>query len=205
MNKLWTLVWIIGVGLSIVPETAWAAAADIVILPDCSFKLSVQTTADKSTLWRLWSDVEHWKKFDTLLTYSYLVENTKFETGAIGYLKAKGAPKTRFELIEVNQSVSFIESLKLPLFQTIELQRYFEVSDNGETIFTHEVNFKGGLRFIMYALLARTFKKELVKVMTNLKEVAESEELQQSVSGTQGIDDLLGTGPDQGIDRTDRL
>ena len=35
----------------------------------------------------------------------------------------------------------------------------------------------------MYALLAGTFRKELVKVMGNLKDVAESEELQESTTG----------------------
>lgn len=151
-------------------------AAEVIELPNCSLKLSVETSAKKSTIWRLWSDVENWKKFDTILEYSFLTDNAEFKRGAIGYLKAKGAPKTKFVLIEVNESVSFIESLKVPLWQSIDLQRYFEVNENGTTIFTHEVNFKGGLRHIYYALLSGTFKKELKHVMTNLKEVAEEEE-----------------------------
>jgi len=168
--------------MGVVTSLVWLSAAedvdDVVALPNYSLKYSVETTAKKSTIWRLWSDVENWKKFDTILKYSYLTDNAKFEVGAVGYLKAKGAPKTKFELIEVNESVSFIESLKIPLWQTIELQRYFEVNEDGLTTFTHEVNFKGGLRLVMYALLAGTFKKELKHVMTNLKEVAEAEELQ---------------------------
>jgi len=180
MKKTVALMLAIGISIAIVPETARAEDEGVVILPDCSFKLSVQTTARKSTVWRLWADVENWKEFDTLLKYSYLKDNADFEVGAVGYLKAKGAPKTKFELVEVNESVSFTESLKLPLFQTIELQRYFEVNEDGSTTFTHEVNFKGGLRRVMYALLAGTFKKELLKVMGNLKDLAESEELEES-------------------------
>lgn len=178
MKKMLALIVAIGAGATIFPALAHAADDGVVVLPNCSLKLSVETTASKSTVWGLWSDVGNWKKFDTLLEYSYLAENTRFEEGAVGYLKAKGAPKTRFVLVDVNESVSFVESLKIPLFQTIELQRYFEVNENGRTTFTHEVNFKGGLRYIMYALLAGTFRKELVKVMGNLKEVAENEELQ---------------------------
>ena len=183
MKKILALIFTIGIGVSIIPTAAQGDEDGVVVLPNCSLKLSVDTTAKKSTLWRLWSDVENWKKFDTILEYSYLVDNANFEVGAVGYLKAKGAPKTKFELVEVNESVSFIESLKLPFFQTVELQRYFEVNNNGGTTFTHEVNFKGGLRYIMYALLAGTFRKELVKVMGNLKDVAESEELQESTTG----------------------
>lgn len=185
MKKILTLTVVIGAAASIIPAITQGADDGVVVLPNCSLKLSVHTTASKSTLWRLWSDVGNWNKFDTLLEYSYLVDNTKFEVGAVGYLKAKGAPKTRFVLVEVNESVSFIESLKIPLYQTIELQRYFEVNEDGGTTFTHEVNFKGGLRYIMYALLAGTFRKELAKVMGNLKDLAESEEQQESVAGAK--------------------
>ena len=48
-----------------------------------------------------------------------------FKSGVIGYLIAKSAPKIKFEQIEVNEAVSFIESLKIPLWQIIELHRYF--------------------------------------------------------------------------------
>lgn len=151
------------------------AESDVIELPNCSLKYSVETTADKSTIWRLWTDVSNWNKFDTLLEYSYLNGNADFVVGSTGYLKAKGAPKTKFELVEINEGVSFIESLKIPLWQTIELQRYFETDQNGNTVFTHEVNFKGPLRYLMYSILKRTFKKELKLVMGRLKNVAEEE------------------------------
>ncbi len=161
-------------------STMSIASNEVEVLPNCSLKLAVETTASKETIWRLWSDVENWKKFDTILQYSYLKDNAEFTEGAIGYLKAKGAPKTKFELIEVNDGVSFIEELKVPLYQTIKLQRYFEENENGLTTFVHEVNFRGGLRHIYYALLAGTFKKELGVVMGNLKKVAEEEERQDN-------------------------
>ena len=157
-------------------STSTLASNEVEILPNCSLKLAVETTASKETIWRLWSDVENWQKFDTILQYSYLENDAEFTKGAIGYLKAKGAPKTKFELIEVDEGVSFIEELKVPLYQTIKLQRYFEENQNGLTTFDHEVNFRGGLRHIYYALLAGTFKKELGVVMGNLKKVAEAEE-----------------------------
>lgn len=152
-------------------------ASEIITLPDYSFKYSAITTASKATIWRLWSDVEHWKDFDVRLEYSHLVGEKKFEVGAIGYLKGKHAPKTKFELIEVHEGVSFIESLKIPLYQTIELKRYFEKSEDGRVIFTHEVNFKGSLRALMYVLLSGPFKKDLKLVVERLKTVAESNEL----------------------------
>ena len=111
-----------------------------------------------------------------MLEYSYLDEGYEFELGATGVIKADGARKTRFRLTEVNQGVSFTETLYVPLYQRIELKRYFEKTPNGETVFTHEVVFKGRLRFVIYAAAASSFKKELPLVMGRLRDVAESQE-----------------------------
>jgi len=152
--------------LSLCFYTLPALAADsdepeVQVLGGYRLKYSVKTSADKSTIWRLWSDVEHWKKFDTLLEYSYLDDGYEFEQGATGVIKADGASKTRFKLTEVVDGVSFVEKLHVPLYQSIELKRYFEESEQGATIFTHEVVFKGRLRFLIYAVAASTFKSEL--------------------------------------------
>lgn len=146
------------------------------VLTAYRLKYSVETIAQKSTIWRLWSDVERWKAFDTLLEYSRLDQGQVFELGATGVIKAEGASETRFKLTEVTHGVSFTETLFVPLFQNIELKRYFEKSTNGKTIFTHEVVFKGRLRFLIYAAAANSFKRELPLVMRRLKDVAESEE-----------------------------
>ena len=149
---------------------------EVQVLDGYRLKYSVATTAEQSTIWSLWADVENWNKFDTLLEYSYLDEGYEFELGATGVIKADGARKTRFRLTEVNQGVSFTETLYVPLYQRIELKRYFEKTSNGETIFTHEVVFKGRLRFVIYAAAASSFKKELPLVMGRLRDVAESQE-----------------------------
>ncbi len=132
--------------------------------------------AKQETLWRLWADVENWKKFDTLLQYSYLKDPKVFEKGAIGYVKASGAPKTKFKITRYKEGYYFTEKLYLPFYNSLDLQRYFEKSDIGETIFTHEVNFKGPLTGILFFFLNKSFKKELPLVMNRLKQVAEDEE-----------------------------
>ena len=126
----------------------WGAELDsdeVIDLPGLSFKYSIETSAQESTIWRLWTDVKNWKKFDTLLEYSYLDEGITFGEGAIGYLKAEGAPRTTFEIINVNGTESFTVHLRLPLYQTINQHRYFENNNSGGTTFTHEVSFKGAL------------------------------------------------------------
>ena len=164
--------------LSILMANQMAFASEVVSLGSCAYKLSVATSASKKTVWRLWDDVENWKKYDTILEYSYLVDDALFVAGAVGYVKARGAPKTKFELLEVNPGVSFVESLKLPLFSSLLLKRRFEASKKGTTIFTHEVEFKGSAKYLMCLIMARTFKKELPRVMHNLRDLAEAQEAQ---------------------------
>ncbi len=86
--------------------------------------------------------------------------------------------RTRFVLKEVNQGISFTETLFVPLYQQIELKSYvlaIPASDTqkAHTLFTHEVVFKGRLRFLIYVAVAPSFKKELPLVMQRLRKLAE--------------------------------
>jgi len=154
-----------------------ALASNVEELGNYSMKLSVKTTASKESIWQLWEEVENWKSFDERLEYSYLIgEEAKFEAGVSGYLKGQGAPKTPFVITEMISGTSFTEVLKLPLWQTIHLKRYFEKSDKDETIFTHEVVFRGGLKSLYYCLLSGPFKEDLTKVMGKMKQLAEQSE-----------------------------
>ena len=165
-----------------VASASQPAVQDVERLPNYSFKLSVATSANKATIWRLWSDVENWNTYDTILQYSYLLDDANFVAGAEGFVKAKGAPKTKFELIEVQAPLGFVERLKIPLYQAIELRRYFEPDAQGKTVFTHEVNFRGSLRWLAHALLGNNFRHETVRVMTRLRDLAERQEREASMA-----------------------
>jgi len=164
--------------LALLAMSVFASESSIVSTGKCSYSLTLTTTASRDTIWELWHDVENWKSYDTVLQYSYLVDDADFEVGAIGYVKARGAPKTKFELVEVDFGHSFIESLKLPLWSRLELKRRVVKIDDATVAFTHEVDFKGRFKGVMYFLLAKRFKKDLKMVMTNMKELAESPKLE---------------------------
>lgn len=151
------------------------AAEEVETLKNYTLRHSVTTTAQPETIWQLWQDVENWKQFDTLLEYSHLDTDKQFQTGATGVIKARGNRKTYFQLLDVKPGVSFTEKLYVPLWQTIDLKRHVKRNPKGQTVFTHEVVFKGRLRFLVYAAAAKTFKKELPLVMNRLKEVAEKQ------------------------------
>lgn len=153
---------------------AQAVTGEIINLPGYSFKYSVETSASRSTIWRLWTEVENWKAFDTALEYSYLEEGTEFGEGARGYLNAEGAPEVSFEIVDYSENKSFTVQLNIPLYQTIQQLRYFELDSNGKTIFTHEVNFAGGLSPVVYLFLQKIYKRETQLVVEQLKLLAES-------------------------------
>jgi len=146
---------------------------EIVQIDACTYSLTLSTRARKKTIWKLWEDVENWKDYDTIIEYSYLQDDADFEAGAKGFVKTDGAPRTRFEITAVDHGNSFVESLKLPLWSTLELKRYVSKNNDDETVFTHEVEFKGLMKHAYYLLLAKTFKKELPLVMGRMKALAE--------------------------------
>ena len=111
--------------------------SQIISTGKCSYSLTLTTSASKEVIWQLWEDVENWKSYDTVLTYSYLQEGSSF-------------------------------------WNTIELKRRVEIVGEGKVEFTHEVDFKGPLKGLMYSLLAKRFKKDLKMVMVNMKDIAEA-------------------------------
>lgn len=148
---------------------------EIVDLPGFAFKYSTQTSASKEAIWRLWSDVEYWEKFDVALEYAYLQDSTAFAEGAQGYLKAEGAPRVGFTIEQLIQGESFTVNLRIPLYQAIKQQRYFEPSETGSTVFTHEVIFSGGLSPLVYLFLQGNYKRETQSVVQRLKSLAEAQ------------------------------
>jgi len=171
---------IVGFVLLILALNLYAEKHAIVPTGPCSYSLTIEAKASQEIIWSLWENVEDWKSYDTIVKYSYLKAPGIFENGAIGYVKTKSAPKTRFELIEVDKGNSFTESLKLPLWNSLELKRKVVFIDETTSEFTHEVEFKGPLKSVMYLFLAKTFKKELPLVMGRMKALAE---LKQSKEG----------------------
>lgn len=169
------IIWLVLMVLMSNNVSAQNIPSDVQEIDDYILKYSIETNARTDKIWSLWTDVQQWKRFDTLLEYAYLTQNTPMTLGSVGYLKAQGGIKTKFEVIQMQSNKSLVLSLKLPFYQVIELHRYVELSSPEKNIISHEVHFKGALRSMYYAMLSRTFKKELQLVMGRLKVVAENE------------------------------
>ena len=135
------------------------------------FSHTLGTSASPEKIWAIWTDVEHWSRWDTELQYAYI--NGPFELGAIGKLTPKRGRISTFRISQFNAGNSYTFMLRLP-FCSLNVHRYL-VSREGITYFTHEVSFRGLLAFIFGLLLGRQFKAALPSVMDNVKSIAEAE------------------------------
>ncbi|NEQ46569.1 MAG: polyketide cyclase [Leptolyngbya sp. SIOISBB] len=135
------------------------------------FRHTVETFATPEKIWAIWTDVEHWPRWDTELQEAFL--NGPFELGAMGKLTPKRGRVSTFRISQFNLGTSYTFTVRLPLC-TLNVHRYL-VSRAGTTYFTHEVSFRGLLAFIFGLFLGRQFKAALPDVMNRVKRIAETE------------------------------
>lgn len=133
------------------------------------FSHTLKTSASQEKIWAIWTDVEHWSKWDTELSDSRL-ENA-FVLGAVGKLTPKAGRVSSFRISQLSTGKSYTFTLKLPLCK-LNVYRHLHSQSDG-TYFTHEVSFQGLLAFLFGLLLGRRFRIVLPSVMENIKRIAE--------------------------------
>jgi hypothetical protein len=89
--------------------------------------------------------------------------------------KADEAPRVSFEIEPLKPAESFTVNLRTPFYQAIKQQRYFESSETGSTVFTHEVKFSGGLSLLVYLFLQSNYKRETQSIVQRLKSLAKAQ------------------------------
>ena len=66
---------------------------------DQHFWYSMETTASAAEIWSIWTDVPHWKNWDTGLQDAHV--NGTFDLNATGVIIALGARKSKFKIVEL--------------------------------------------------------------------------------------------------------
>ena len=90
-----------------------------------------------------------------------------------GWLKPKGGPKVKFELLDVQENKRFHDRSYLPL---THLDFIHTLERDGEfTIVTHEVKMKGLLTFIFSKVIGSGIKKDMPDAVAKLVEIAEKQ------------------------------
>jgi len=134
------------------------------------FWYSLETTASPETIWSIWTDVPNWKDWDTGLKDATIKD--EFALGSKGVIISLENRKSKFKVVEFTQGNSYTYKTKLPL-GSIYVKRYL-TSENGKTVFTHEVWFKGLTGGIFAKSFGEKFRKMLPNVLGRIKEIAES-------------------------------
>ena len=134
-------------------------------------KHSIKTKAKPEAIWALWSKIETWP------TWDHGIEGGKvdgpFVAGARGWLKPKGGPKVKFQLLDVQENKHFHDRSFLPL---THLDFIHTVEREGEnTIVTHQVEMNGLLTFIFSRVIGTGIKHDLPAAMEKLIEMAEKQ------------------------------
>jgi len=130
---------------------------------------TLETTADPSDIWSIWTNVNQWKTWDSGLKDAMM--NEAFQLNAKGEIISLEGRKSKFKIVEIEEGVSYTFKTNLPL-GGLYVKRYLS-QKNGLNYFTHEVWFKGLTSGIFAKMFGTKFKEMLPEVMANIQEIAE--------------------------------
>ena len=134
------------------------------------FWYSLETSASPEIIWAIWTDVSNWKNWDTGLKDASMKED--FQLSSKGIIISLENRKSKFKVVEFIEGQSYTIKTKLPL-GSLYVKRFL-TQENGKTMFTHEVWFKGLTKGIFAKAFGAKFRKLLPDVLRNIKTIAES-------------------------------
>lgn len=137
-----------------------------------SIKHSVAINSSAREIFAIYADASSWAQWDPDIEDAQM--DGEFTTGATGWIKPKGAPKTRTHVVELTEPYSFSVESKLPLC-TMLFTHQLEESGQ-QTTATHAVHFKGLLAPLYSRLIGGKIKSGIDGTMQGLKNYAEKRE-----------------------------
>jgi uncharacterized protein YndB with AHSA1/START domain len=137
-----------------------------------SCEYTTETKASSKAVWRLWTDVSNWKRWDSEVLWSRL--EGPFAVGTRGVLKPKHGPQAKFVLSEVQEELRFVDQTKVA-GTTLTFIHELQPTPNG-TKMTHRVEITGLLAPVLGATLGRQLKAGLPSAVQNLAQLAENDE-----------------------------
>ncbi len=124
-------------------------------------KHTVETKAAPIQIWKLWEDVENWKKWDTNIDFSRI--DGPFQTGTTGCTKFLGNPPFKTLLSQVEPLKLVVQETYLSYATAICYQSMSQVE--GITRVTFQVEIRGPMSFLYAFLLGRSIKKKIPREM----------------------------------------
>ena len=99
---------------------------------------TIETSAEPSQIWSIWTNVSQWKVWDSGLKDASMSQ--EFKLKARGVIISLENRKSKFKIVEYKEGVSYTLKTNLPL-GALFVKRYIH-QKNGKRYFTHEVWLK---------------------------------------------------------------
>ena len=112
---------------------------------------------DVDRLWRVWSDVDAWNRWQGDLDFARL--EGSFATGSTFLLKPKGGPKVGSELLTVEPNRRFVDLTRFPLARMYGEHEFIAHGDAVEI--RTSVSVEGVLGFLWRKLVAEGVARSL--------------------------------------------
>ncbi len=132
-------------------------------------KHTVETTATPAQIWKIWQDVENWKKWDQDIELSRI--DGPFQTGTTGCTKFIGTPLFKTLLTQVVPLKLVIQEAHLSFAKVVSYQSMTYVK--GKTQVTFQVEIRGPLSLFFACMLRRFIKKKIPLEMEEMLKRAE--------------------------------
>ncbi len=115
----------------------------------------------KEQMWKLFSDVNTWNTWDQGIESAQL--EGKFEAGNIIFLKPKGGPNLKVELLEVEPDNYFLDVTKFFGAKMYDDHKFEETPDGLKI--TNTISVEGPLSFFWIKIVAQNLVDSLPKDM----------------------------------------
>lgn len=117
------------------------------------------TKANKSVIWRLWSDVENRTIWDDSLEWATI--NGLFKLGVTGELKLKDQPVRKFEIIEYSEEAYYTERFFLPMGGIMDWYHSIEKINSYENEVTFKITVSGPTAILLFPIMKIILKKAI--------------------------------------------
>lgn len=129
------------------------------------------TTAPKERVWKLWSQVSDWNRWDNEVEKSEIFGT--FAVGTKGSLKPVGGPKTSFEIIACQHLSTFTDRSFLPLC-SIDFIHTLTETEHGLEV-SHKVVMQGAMTWLFSRVIGKNIAHGLPGAVKKLVELAETD------------------------------
>lgn len=129
----------------------------------------VFTNLEKEKVWKLWTDIDNWHKWNPAIESAKLEGN--FEIGQAFTLKVKNGPSVKLKIVEVIENEKFTDCTNFPGAEMFGIHEMFEEPDGLRLTTTMKVT---GIASRLWQNVAEEIMKKVPQQTEALAKLAQS-------------------------------